>query len=104
MAKLSNKAIEILLMVESPYVRVSWYDAFRPTGMTSSAAGHGTKSNPPGKSILKLIDDGLISGREHSDLTLTPAGREALIVAHRDGWELVTGVGHKPRAVRKDAA
>jgi len=101
--KLSDRAIEILLMVESSYVRVSWYDSMRPVGMTTSAPGHGTKSNPPGRSILKLIDDGLIEGREHADLTLTKEGREAAIEAHQDGWELETGVGHKPRAVRKAA-
>ena len=104
MAKLSNRAIEILLMVESPHVHVSWYDPMRPVGMASPVRGHGTKSNPPGKSILKLIDDGLMDGRAHADIKLTPAGREALIVAHRDGWELVTGVGHKPYAVKKDTA
>jgi hypothetical protein len=101
MAKLSNTAIEILLMVESPHVRVSWYNAMSPVGMASPERGHGTKSNPRPAVIFKLLNEGLIDGREHADLTLTPAGREQVAELHADGWDLVTGVGRRPAAVKK---
>jgi hypothetical protein len=101
MAKLSKTAVEILLMVESAYVRVSWYNAMSPVGMASPERGHGTKSNPRPQVIFKLITDGLISGGEHADLKLTPAGRNRAAELHAEGWELVTGVGQRPHAVQK---
>jgi len=101
MAKLSNTAVEILLMVESAHVRVSWYNAMSPVGMASPDRGHGIKSNPRPQVIFKLIKDGLISGGEHAELTLTPEGHERVIELHRDGWDLVTGVGKRPHAVQK---
>lgn len=104
MAKLTDAAVLIMLMVDSPNVHVSWYDPMRPVGMASPRRGHGTKANPPGRSILKLITDGLLSGREHADLTLTPKGREVLSGLYADGWTLVTGTGHKPRAERTASA
>ena len=104
MAKLTDTAILVLLMTDSPHVHVSWYDAMRPVGMAAPAREHGTKANPAGRASLKLITDGLIDGREHSNLTVTPKGREVLSKLYADGWTLVTGTGHKPRAVRKDAA
>lgn len=104
MAKLSDAAVSILLMADSPHVHLSWYDPMRPCGMASPHRGHGTKANPPGRSILKLIDDGLISGREHAEISVTPAGREVLAKLYADGWHLVTETGRKPRAERKTDA
>jgi hypothetical protein len=69
--KLSDTAIKILLMVESAHVRVLWYNAMSPVGMASPERGHGTTSNPRPAVIFKLIDAGLIEGREHADLKLT---------------------------------
>lgn len=103
MAKMSKTAIEILLMVESSHVRVSWYNAMSPVGMASPERGHGTKSNPRPAVIFKLLNEGLINGGEHADLTLTPAGRERVVELHTDGWELVTGVGKRPAAVQRGA-
>lgn len=101
MAKLSKTAMEILLMVESSHVRVSWYNAMSPVGMASPERGHGTLSHPRPTVIFKLLNDGLLDGREHADLTLTPAGREQVAELHADGWELVTGVGKRPTVVKK---
>lgn len=100
MATLSDAAISVLLMVDSPNVHVSWYDPMRPVGMASPNRGHGTKANPPGRTILKLIADGLISGGEHAELRLTDAGRRTMVKLYGDGWHLVTETGRKPRAVR----
>jgi hypothetical protein len=104
MPKLTDAAVLILLMTDSPNVRMSWYDPMRPVGMASPVRGHGTKANPPGRSIFKLISDGLIAGREHAELSVTPAGRKVLAELYADGWTLVTGTGHKPRAERKTSA
>jgi len=101
MAKLSKTAVEILLMVESAYVRVSWYNAMSPVGMASPDRGHGIKSNPRPAVIFKLINDSLIEGREHADLKLTPEGRNRAAELHAEGWELVTGVGKRPTVIQR---
>jgi hypothetical protein len=103
MAKLSEKAIHILLMVESPNVYVSYDDGIygtRPVMMASPARGHGTKANPPAAVGGKLIRDGLLDA-SGTWLVLTAAGREELRAAQAQGWELITGTGHKPRAVQR---
>lgn len=105
MAKLSDTAVLILLMIDSPHVNVSWYgDWHRETWMASPARGHGTKANPRASVGRKLINEGLITDAPaHRELTLTPEGREELIKYRTEGWSLVTGVGHPPRVVKPAA-
>lgn len=98
---LSKAAVEILLMVESPNVNVSYSGgAYRPSMIASPVRGHGKMRNPSAAAGGKLIRDGLVDA-SGTWLTLTNTGREALRAAQSEGWELITGTGLKPYAIQR---
>lgn len=99
--KISNTALLILFLVDSPHARVSYsgwgsYAAW----ITIMERGHGTKSNPRASVGEKLLNDGLIEGLRHCDLNITADGRRVLDAYRAEGWELRTGTGHKPYIVQ----
>lgn len=99
MAKLSNAAAELLLIIDSPDVNVSFSAGPRgyDTMFATPKRGHGTTSNPRASVGVKLLRDGLITDAG-TFLALTPAGREESVRLHAEGWEVITQVGRKPSA------
>lgn len=98
MAEISGTGRLVMFLVESPNARVSisYGSGLRPSVLATMERGHGTKSNPSARVVIKLLDSGILKGREHADLRLTEKG-QAIVCAEREkGWELVTQVGSKP--------
>lgn len=99
MAKLSATGRLVMFLVDSPnaYVSYSLGNGIRPSAIATMARGHGTKSNPRADTVIKLIEVGVLEGREFADLALTAKGRKILAEEKARGWELVTETGSKPR-------
>lgn len=100
MAKLSAAGRLVLLMVDSPYVNVSYQGgAFGASCIASPVRGHGAMSNPRADTVAKLMDVGALDG-SGTHLTLTERGRTVLREEQAKGWRLVTEKGCKPRSVQ----
>lgn len=104
MAKLSESALQILFALESgvSVTRSGWGRS--ESWMIAPGRGQGHKSNPRASVGNKLLDNHMITDNGRGTMALADKGREALVKARRDGWDVVIGTGDKIRVVQNDNA
>lgn len=99
MAKMTAGAIELIMLIGSPDVNVSYSaGGFSPSMIASPVKGR--MRNPNAATGGKLIRDGYVDA-SGTWLRLTPKGKELERELQAGGWTVSTGVGQKPSAYVK---
>lgn len=104
MAKLSEAALQILFALEAgiSVTRSGW--GRNESWMIAPGHGQGHKSNPRPAVGNKLINEYYITDNGRGTMSLASKGRDALVLARANGWNVVIGTGDKVRVVQKSGA